>query len=160
VVAIRISRGFRIISAAAAVLAGLPPFELQALRCREIYLRTRGLLGGVGAVDAEAEARARRELLDRWRAGAKCPRGHPSKLGCLVGGALPLTYRLTDVLTGHECFGEYLRGIGKRGDQALPPLRHKCELGAAHAGTLPGVGSAATLSHRGNRMRPLATGDF
>jgi hypothetical protein len=34
-VAIRIARGFRIISAAA-VLAGLPSFELQALRCRKI----------------------------------------------------------------------------------------------------------------------------
>ena len=41
-------RGFRTISAmAAAVVAEFPPFELQALRCREIYFRTRGLLGRV-----------------------------------------------------------------------------------------------------------------
>ncbi|XP_043603165.1 uncharacterized protein LOC122576637 [Bombus pyrosoma] len=38
-VAIRVVRGFRTISAAAAaVLAGFPPFDLQALRCHEIYL--------------------------------------------------------------------------------------------------------------------------
>ncbi|XP_068983708.1 uncharacterized protein [Bombus flavifrons] len=43
-VAIRVVTGFRTIStAAAAVLAGFPPFELQALRCRKIYLHTRGL---------------------------------------------------------------------------------------------------------------------
>lgn len=46
VVAIRVVRGFRTISAAAAtVLAGFPSFELQTLRCRETYLRTRGLTG-------------------------------------------------------------------------------------------------------------------
>ncbi|XP_060829996.1 uncharacterized protein LOC132914693 [Bombus pascuorum] len=65
-VAIRIARGVCTISAAAAaVLAGLPSFELQALRYREIYLRTRGLPGGVSAVDADAEVGARQELLDR-----------------------------------------------------------------------------------------------
>ena len=43
-VAIRVVRGFRTISAAAAVVpVGIPLFELQALRCREIYLHTRGL---------------------------------------------------------------------------------------------------------------------
>ncbi|XP_033316648.1 uncharacterized protein LOC117214569 [Bombus bifarius] len=41
-VAIKVVRGFRTISAAAAaVLAGFPSFELQAPRCREIYLQTR-----------------------------------------------------------------------------------------------------------------------
>jgi hypothetical protein len=51
VVAIRVVRGFRTISAAAAaVLARFlpPPFELQALRYREIYLRTRGRPEGGG----------------------------------------------------------------------------------------------------------------
>ena len=40
-VTIRVVRGSRAISTAAtAVLAGFPPFELQVLRCREIYLHT------------------------------------------------------------------------------------------------------------------------
>ena len=55
--AIRIVRGFRTISAAAAI-AGFPLFELQALRCREIYLHTRGLSDGVDPVGADVEGRA------------------------------------------------------------------------------------------------------
>ncbi|XP_060819659.1 uncharacterized protein LOC132909087 [Bombus pascuorum] len=120
-VAIRITRVFRTISAA--VLAGLPPFELQALRCREIYLRTRSLLGGVGAMDANAEAQARRELLGRWRAGLDTRTGAsrlrdleavlPNWDVWLDGDAPPLTHRVTQLLTGHGCFGEYLPRIGK-----------------------------------------------
>ena len=73
-VAIRVVRGFRIISAvAAAVLAGFPPFELQALRCRENYLHTRGLSNGVNPVGADVKSRARRALLDRWRASLDMP---------------------------------------------------------------------------------------
>jgi hypothetical protein len=101
------------------MLAGLPAFELQALKCCEIYLRTRDLLGGVGAVDADAEARARRELLNRWRAGLgtrACAPGLwvlwavlPNWDVWLDGGVPPLIYTVTQVLTGHGCFGEYLR---------------------------------------------------
>ena len=49
------------------MVAGFPPFELQALRCREIYLHTRGLSGEVGPVDVDVKVRAQRALLDRWR---------------------------------------------------------------------------------------------
>ena len=65
-VAIRVVRGFRTISAAvAAVLARFPMFELQALRCREIYLHTRGLSDGVDPVSVDVEGWARRALLNR-----------------------------------------------------------------------------------------------
>jgi hypothetical protein len=65
-VAIRVVRGFRTISAVAmVVLAGVPPFELQALRYHEIYLRTRGWpKGGVGRRGADIRTRARQALLD------------------------------------------------------------------------------------------------
>ena len=49
------------------MIAGFPPFEFQALRCREIYLHTRGLSGEVDPVDADVKVRAQRALLDRWR---------------------------------------------------------------------------------------------
>ena len=76
--------------------------------------------------------------------GTKGPRGRPSKLGRLVGrGRPPLTYRVTQVLTG----------------LALPPLRCERGFGAAHVGVLSGVGAAAPRPHRGNRMGPLAAGD-
>jgi hypothetical protein len=32
---------------------GVSPFELEALKCREIYLRTRGLLGGIHPAGAD-----------------------------------------------------------------------------------------------------------
>ena len=77
-VTIRVVRGFRTISAAAAaVLAGFPPFELPALRCREIYLHTRGLSDEVDPVGADVEGRARRALLDRWRARLGMRAGAP-----------------------------------------------------------------------------------
>jgi hypothetical protein len=88
------------------------------------YLRTRGLLGGVGAVDADTELRPRQELLDRWRAGLDTRTGAPG-LGVLEvvllnwnvwlhGGAPSLTYRVTQVLTGHGCFEEYLHRSGQK----------------------------------------------
>ena len=77
-VAIRVVRGIRTISAAAvAVFAGFPPFELQALRCYEIYLHTRNLSDGIGPVDADVKVRARRVLLDRWRASLDMRAGAP-----------------------------------------------------------------------------------
>ena len=107
-VAIKVVRGFRTISAAAAaVFGGFPPFASQALRCREIYLHTQGLSD---------------PLLDRWRASLdmravalrlRIPEVVlPNWDVCLDGGGPSLTYRLTQVLTGHWCFGEYLHRIG------------------------------------------------
>ena len=89
-VSISVVRGFCTISAAAAaVLAGFSPFELQALRCHEIYLHTRGLSDGVGPVDANIRVRARQMTRqprhESGCAGAKDPRGRLSKLGRLVG---------------------------------------------------------------------------
>nr|XP_033199450.1 uncharacterized protein LOC117161822 [Bombus vancouverensis nearcticus] len=111
-VVIRVVRGFRTISAAAAaVLAGFPPFKLQALRCREIYLHTRGVSGGVGPEGADFRVRAQRALLDRWRASLDTRAGAPGIriLGAVLpnwdvwlnGGGPPLTYRVTQVLTGY-----------------------------------------------------------
>ena len=70
-------------------------------------------------------------------------------------GPPPLTYRVTLVLTGHGCLGEYLHRIRQR---ALPPLRCERGFGAAHVGVLSGVGAAAPRSHHGNRLGPLAAG--
>ena len=60
-----------------AVLAGFPPLELQALRCREIDLHTRGLPDGVGTVGDDVEGWARRALLDRWRVSLDMRAGAP-----------------------------------------------------------------------------------
>ena len=59
------------------MIAGFPPFELQALRCREIYLHTRGLSGEVGPVDADVKVRAQRALIDGWRVSLDMRAGAP-----------------------------------------------------------------------------------
>ena len=73
--------------------------------------------------------------------GTKGPRGRPSKLGRLVGrGRPPLTYRVTQVLTGHGCFGEYLHRIKKEGtsryhhfDASVDSAQHMLEFYPAWA---------------------------
>nr|XP_033203056.1 uncharacterized protein LOC117164236 [Bombus vancouverensis nearcticus] len=150
-VAIRVVRGSRTISAAAAaVLNGFPPSELQALKCREIYLHTRGLSGGVGPVGADVRVRARRALLDRWRDSLDTKAGAPgiSVLRAVLpnwdawldGGGPPLTHRVTQVLTGHGCFAEYLHRIGKEAtarchhcDGSVHSAQHRLEYSPAWA---------------------------
>jgi hypothetical protein len=76
-VAIRVVRGFRTISAAA-VLAGFLPFELQVLRYREIYLRTRGRPEGDGGrAGADVRTGVRQALLDVWHSRLDTRMGAP-----------------------------------------------------------------------------------
>ena len=56
-----------------------------------------------------------------------------------------LTYRVTQMLTGHGYSGEYLHRIRKKGDRALPPLRCERGFGAAYAGRLSGVDAAVEI---------------
>ena len=154
-----------VLAAAAAVLAGFPQFELQVLRCREIYFHTRSLSDGVGPVSAEVKVRPRRALLDRWRVSLGMRAGAPGLRILeavlpnwdvwLDGDGPPLTYRVTHVLTGHGCFGEYLHRIGKE----ATAHSHHCDASVDSAQyTLEYC--PAPRPHRGNRMRPLAAGDL
>jgi hypothetical protein len=84
-VAIRIVRGFRtVLTAAAGVLAGLPPFELQVIP-PQIFLHTRRRRGQGSDPTDSARHLTRRPRYEDRRAGAKGPRGRPTKLGRLVG---------------------------------------------------------------------------
>ncbi|XP_053976457.1 uncharacterized protein LOC128875122 [Hylaeus volcanicus] len=81
--AIRVARGYRTIShEAAAVLAGVVPFDLQAETDADIY-RPLQILRRSGAAPPDG-------AVEEWRRRA----------------------RLMKVLTGHGCFGEYLLRIG------------------------------------------------
>ncbi|CAK9820194.1 Putative 115 kDa protein in type-1 retrotransposable element R1DM [Anthophora quadrimaculata] len=127
--AIRCVRGYRTTSYAAAMaLAGLIPLELQAEVDAELYDRVKALrLSGIPPPEVArwatiSKRRSQRRALNKWRSQLQEP-ANASKRA--VGAVLPnfekwmgrtcgrLTYRVTQVLTGHGCFGEYLRRIGK-----------------------------------------------
>ena len=171
---IRVVRGFPTISAvAAAVLVGFPPFELQALWCREIYLHTRGLREGVNPVGADVESGARRALLDRWRVSLHMRAGAPElrvlevvlpNWDVWLEGASPpspphpLTNRVTQVLTGHGCFGEYLHRSRKEAtarchhwDVSVDSAQHTLEFCPAWAWPRRDLIAALLASERGRR---------
>ncbi|XP_029162117.1 uncharacterized protein LOC114933685 [Nylanderia fulva] len=126
-VANRICRGFRTVSwTAAGVISGVPPVELLARMYTEVYKRTRGLQrGGTIVTDSirrNLRVHTRRCLIKEWSEELENPNLPEQRtvgaiqpcleqwLGRANGG---VTYRMTQVLTGHGCFGEYLRRIGK-----------------------------------------------
>lgn len=127
--AIRAIRGYRTVSyAGATTLAGFPPLELLAGMHAEVFLRTRErqrelaprVMSARMVQDIKMEARQR--LMTDWRRWL-CD---PTLGGVGVRGAIApileewvgrghghLTYRMTQVLTGHGCFGQYLCRIGR-----------------------------------------------
>ncbi|XP_018377963.1 PREDICTED: uncharacterized protein LOC108770756 [Trachymyrmex cornetzi] len=128
--ALRTIRGYRTISHdAAAILAGMVPFDLAANRIKRSYIRRRDILARdgavtqhVGAVLMEVE---RRRSIERWQGRLnELPTGGP---GAVVQGAIgddlegwigrahgSLTYRITQILTRHGVFESYLYKIGRR----------------------------------------------
>ena len=124
--AIRTIRAYRTVSGEAALtLAGMVPFDQLAKGYAEIYWGTRDNAGQVSD-----EARGRAEQLKQqalrcaslnWKrelvqAGA----GNRRVVGAILpnweqwteSGPATLTYRTTQILTGHGCFGDYLKRIG------------------------------------------------
>ncbi|XP_070159469.1 uncharacterized protein [Polyergus mexicanus] len=166
-VAIRVVRGYRTVShTAATLLAGMPLVELYADMYAHVYARTREL-GGLGVVltpkvKAAVRLQARRRALKRWdehlsnpqdtsgRRVVEAIRPHLIKWVTRAGGEM--SYRATQVFTGHGCFGSYLCRIGKEDGARC----HHCTgggrgHGAAHAGDVPSVGRRAPCSRQRNR---------
>jgi hypothetical protein len=125
--AIRIARGYRTIShASASVLAASPPFELQALALQQVYDHLRDLGSGDGGTQPtncdrpvqDVLREVKRRIWERWRSQLleeDTTRPHravraifPNWEAWRDRGGVPLTFRMTQVLTGHGVFGEYL----------------------------------------------------
>jgi hypothetical protein len=126
--AIRVIRAYRTVSfEAATVLAGTPPLDLlagqEAANFRDLRALRAGTPGGAPLAPGQVEVirrRNRRRTLAMWREQLAACAGQRA-----VGAVLPLlsewldrrsgalTFRVTQVLTGHGCFGSYLRRIGK-----------------------------------------------
>ncbi|XP_020296398.1 uncharacterized protein LOC109861253 [Pseudomyrmex gracilis] len=129
VVAFRVIRGFHTVATeTAGVLVGIPPLALFAQMYSARYSRRVELLQEVVERDglrealANAKRQAWRQLLQDWEQRLEEPRAavqtivqvvRPYLQMWLEQGAGRLTYRMTQVLTGHGCFGEYLCRIKK-----------------------------------------------
>ncbi|XP_050563617.1 uncharacterized protein LOC118264288 [Spodoptera frugiperda] len=136
VMAIRVIRGYRTISGEAAnLLAGLPPWDLEAkVLARVFSLRADACRRGETPLPRQISAwrdELRRDLMAEWQQRLSQPRA-----GLAVIAAVSplfeewlerrhgvLTYRLTQVLTGHGSFGRFLFLIGRE----ETPGCHHCE---------------------------------
>ncbi|KAL0880535.1 hypothetical protein ABMA27_015039 [Loxostege sticticalis] len=134
--AIREIRGYRTVSADASLaLAGSMPWDLHALVLAALYQwrgdqRSQGQRPAPREVEAE-RARLEQSAVERWRdrlavsrAGRRtCQALLPVLEEWMRRGHGRLSYRLTQVLTGHGCFGAYLAQIGRE----LTGRCHHCD---------------------------------
>jgi hypothetical protein len=123
------------------VLAASPPFELQALALQQVYDYLRDLGSGDGGTQPtncdrpvqNVRREAKRRILRRWRSQLlkeDTTRPHRAVRAILPNweawrdrGGVPLTFRMTQVLTGHGVFGEYLLKIQRQ----LTSICHHCQ---------------------------------
>lgn len=138
--ALRVISGYRTVSyEAAMLLARMPPIHLVAARQRRIYLR---LLELKWTQEDSSEAR-----LEIWKAATLLMRRQWYALldkdnipGARVREAiLPILDRwldhrragvnfyVTQLLSGHGCFGQYLHRIGKRNSSACPDCEEELD---------------------------------
>lgn len=136
--AIRAIRGYRTVSyAGATTLAGFPPLELLAGMHAEVFLRTRRVQRELAPRPVPARTlqrvkiEARQRLMLEWRQWLDDPTLGGAEIRETIAPILEdwvnrghghLTFRATQILTGHGCFGRYLSRIGR--DET--PACHHC----------------------------------
>jgi hypothetical protein len=135
VTAIRIIRGYRTVSyASATVLAASPPFELHALVLKERY-ESKRKTQQEGPEDTPRHVDLGEIQLNTWRRWHAWledeARTRPHWAVCAVlpnwekwrdKNGIPLTFRMSQILTGHGVFGEFLKRIGKE----ITSVCHHC----------------------------------
>lgn len=140
---LRVIRAYRTVShEAAGILAGVPLLDILAQQRRDDYhnfKRAQNLLGDGVAGTRARELRPRTEALKRLSRRNARTKWRDRLRGCAaqraVGAILPqldrwldrrfgvLSFRVTQVFSGHGCFGEYLYRIGRE----ATPRCHHCE---------------------------------
>ncbi|XP_043604618.1 uncharacterized protein LOC122577392, partial [Bombus pyrosoma] len=125
ITAIRIVRGYRKVSyASATVLAASPPWELRALILKRRYEQRRPWdPGGYSAeqVALDELGPAEEDAWDQWRSQLINEAGEHRGAAAVLPNwgtwrsrrGLPLTFRMTQILTRSGVFGEYLKKIGR-----------------------------------------------
>lgn len=125
----RMIRAYRTTSFAVnTALSGMPPFELEAVRMEEVYERIKELKRthptDTPIQKSEIESikeSSKRKLVRQWktrmsesnRMGDVILRAIEGQLKEWLHARVGLTFRTTQILTGHGCFGKYLFNIGK-----------------------------------------------
>lgn len=126
-IAIRVARGYRTIShEAATVLGRFPPLDILADRDARIYQKIRALRQRTENINVETteeiRRNANRHALRSWQDRLQDPRNQRQQVIEAVSPNLEgwlrcqgrVTFHLTQVLTGHGCFGAYLHRIGRQ----------------------------------------------
>ncbi|CAB3220326.1 unnamed protein product [Arctia plantaginis] len=134
--AIRIIRGYRTISfEAASLLAGTPPWDLEARALAALYqwrkeAQELGRCPEIREID-DRKSQLRQVIIGEWRERL----GQPSAGHAVIAAVRPvmedwlerrhgtLSYRLTQVITGKGCFGDHLCLIRKE----PTPECHHCD---------------------------------
>jgi len=127
-VAIRAVRSYRTVShAAAMVLAGMPPLDLAVQMYDNMYRRVRGIRNSgaevTGKIRRVIKDRARRSMILEWQRALEDPNIAGRRTVEAIRPCLPewidrvkyegITCKMTQVLSGHGCFGEYFAGSEK-----------------------------------------------
>ena len=126
-IASRIARAYRTVSfSAVTVLVGIPPIERLAAMYAEVYHWRRAFRAAGRKITStrmeEARRRARAKALAGWRESLRDERLAGARTLDAIRPVFPawidrrheqLSFHLTQILTGHGCFGAYLQRIGR-----------------------------------------------
>lgn len=127
---IRVARAYRTISyVGATVLTGLAPLELVAGRHAEVYNKTKLMRTRLGRelsarVSAHIKKQAEQRMMQNWNRwlDEQGPEGGGQRIVQAIQPRLAdwtqrkwgeLSFRLTQVMSGHGCFSAYLHRIGR-----------------------------------------------
>ncbi|XP_063839116.1 uncharacterized protein LOC135088159 [Ostrinia nubilalis] len=159
-IAQRVARTYRTVgNAAACVLAGTPPWELEAGVLSVIYhwMADQKARGKCPAPERRGAVRQeeREIMIDRWKEDmtrAQFGRRTLDAIGPVLDKWLKrphgfLTFRLAQVLTGHGCFGSYLHRTGRE--------ESPCATNAARRMTRCSTPSRSAQAGRGSAVSSL-----
>ncbi|XP_063362818.1 uncharacterized protein LOC134665486 [Cydia fagiglandana] len=145
VIATRAIRAYRTVSfEAATLLAGSPPWDLEAGVLAAVYWQVaEERAAGNRPLPEEIKLwreEAKDDLLRRWDERLEAPSASREVVGAvrpvlrdwLKRDFGPMTYHLTQVLTGHGCFGRYLWRVARREDTAVCKHCDRGEEDTAH----------------------------
>lgn len=167
-IAVRAIRGYRTVSwTAATLLAADPPWELQAEILADVHrgrADSRAMGEDYAGESAESiRATGQTALLRKWAEDLESPVAgvitveavRPHLMRWVARRHGTLSYRMTQVLTGHGCFGDYLHRVARREEL---PVCHEC--GAQQDTTLHTLLECTAWSSQRRTLKDIVGGDL